>query len=250
MSLGVALLLSLSHPISARNWMELVPSSVWNQADPEAVRYLMLTDHFLAGSVPPPSTAEPTWKPMTRIPTKVPTAAPTMAPTAPPTTPQPTPQPTASPTLPPTPEPIDSNEPYPRNPVPVDPMPWYFNYDISNRSVFGPGEMALIQDEFTFIVGVRNNRWGTVTNPPDFYWKEFTNDGWGTWKGILDRADVYRNRCADGSLQSPVDIRENTPCTDTHRIQSQVSNHPSTKIEALTRFPHGFSQPCYFPYFP
>lgn len=222
----------------ARTWADIVMPTLLNPGDPNGIAYLLRTDPFLSGSTgtsPPSLEDNASTFPATGVRTQAPTKSPTLPPTQPrttfPTTIQPTKAPTTSPTSQPTsrPTPRPTSQPsqppdlYPPNPEPADPMPWYFNYNISDKAKYGPGVMGLVQTGETFSVAIRNNMWDDLTNPPDFYWNEFTDSGWGPWKGALESRDVHRNRCSSGRVQSPIDLRENTKCIEHHQIRSLVS---------------------------
>jgi carbonic anhydrase len=114
---------------------------------------------------------------------------------------------------------ITNTEPFPEKPLPAVPMPWYFNYD--STSNYGPGEIGLFSKEGLFDINVHNNHWGQVELAPLSYWEEFTANGWGPWKGVLDNHDpTNRNSCETGNMQSPIDVRENggAICIETHEI--------------------------------
>lgn len=115
-------------------------------------------------------------------------------------------------------EKIDKSVPFPERPLPAVPMPWYFNYDSGSR--YGPGKIGLFSREGVFDIGVHGNNWGKVELAPLSYWEEFTANGWGPWKGVLDNHDpTHRNLCETGSMQSPVDVRNNgAVCIETHQI--------------------------------
>lgn len=199
--------------VGARSWSEIVSPTVLSPVDARAVNYLVVTDPFFENKVlVDPSTTPP--------PTQFPTMEPTMAPTTRSPTFYPTETPTTSPTESPTPPP----DPYPPNKPPKDPKAWYFNYNMTQESPYGPGELGLIQHNGNFRVGLKNNNWGSVSNPPNFYWKEFTDEGWGPWKGVLENRDVARNMCEKGNMQSPIDVKQNgAVCHEHHEVRSLVS---------------------------
>ena len=128
-----------------------------------------------------------------------------------------TPQPTATPT-----SPLD---PFPPIQTPLNPDPWYFNYDTRRDSKYGPGFPSLQSINGRPLMGYNNNAWGSVTNPPRPYWMEFTEaDGYGPWQGVLQNRDVLRNMCSRVGLQSPIDIKPNgAQCTEHHQVRSRVS---------------------------
>lgn len=113
----------------------------------------------------------------------------------------------------------DNTTAFPEKPIPAVPMPWYFNYD-SNTN-YGPGEISLFSSqEGSFQVGVDHNNWGQVELAPNSYWEEFTANGWGPWKGVLEIHDpMNRNVCETGNMQSPIDVKDNgAACLETHQI--------------------------------
>ena len=115
----------------------------------------------------------------------------------------------------------NSSNPFPEKPLPAVPMPWYFNYD--STSGYGPGEIGLFSREGDFAVGVHNNHWGQVELAPLSYWEEFTANGWGPWKGVLDiHGPTSRNLCEMGNMQSPIDVKDNggAVCMETHQIHT------------------------------
>jgi carbonic anhydrase len=127
----------------------------------------------------------------------------------------PTVNPTQVPTIAPTVDPYKDNEP------PADPEDWYFNYDTS--SPHGPGgEVSLVQSASSglFTAHMQDNHWGQVSRPPNDYWNEFIDDGFGPWRGTLQVHEPSVNRCAMGQLQSPIDVRDNgAVCHETHQIR-------------------------------
>jgi carbonic anhydrase len=136
--------------------------------------------------------------------------------TQPPATTSPTLLPTHAATSPPT--SVPRSDLYPEVDVPAHPDPWYFNYNAT--SPFGPGEPALARNGQVFEVDIRNNGWGTTSRPPYDYWKEFTYDGFGPWKGLLDINKPLRNKCGTGMVQSPIDIRESgAVCHEHHQVR-------------------------------
>jgi hypothetical protein len=238
----VVVALLLPSVARARVWTDIVSPTVLNQLDANVISYLVSTDPFFSGVIAqrPETAPEPAPRPApVPGPAPEPTtlaapthdaptpARPTPAPTTTPT-PLPTESPTSSPTNRPsslpTAQPTDSPDPYPPNEPPSNPMPWYFNYDISDDSSYGPGELGLLPVDGSFRVGVKNNNWGSVSNPSNSYWNEFTDDGWGPWKGVLENRDPSRNLCETGEMQSPIDVRENgATCDETHEVRSLVS---------------------------
>ena len=125
--------------------------------------------------------------------------------------------PTSSPTISPT-----DRDPYPPSEVPLRPDPWYFNFDTSNGAKYGPGTIGLaLQEAGFFETGVRNDNWGRVSRPPDDYWKEFTDEGFGPWSSVLQIHEPMQNQCSVGNFQSPIDLRENGAlCQEHHEVRS------------------------------
>lgn len=74
-------------------------------------------------------------------------------------------------------------------------------------------------------VGYRNNGWSTVGNPPGRLnnWLEFSDNGYGPWKGVLGNRDPMRNMCSRVGLQSPIDLYESgAKCEEHHEVRSRV----------------------------
>lgn len=156
-----------------------------------------------------PATSQPTVSP-TLVPTLVPTTSPTTAPTFSP----PTSSPTSSPT--------DVPDPYPFNEPPNNPDPWYFNYDTRPDALYGPGHPGIVPNNDGFTVNFKNNGWTAVSNPPDSYWREFDDNGFGPWKGTLANHIPERNRCHRVGMQSPIDVFHNNlgVCHEHHEVRS------------------------------
>lgn len=211
---------SLVSPFAeGRKWTDVVPPSVMDPIDGGAFRYLIDSDPFLNGNIIPQTDA-PTVDPAraTTGPTQEPSFHPTFAPTE---------VPTVVPTLHPTTAlPTENPNPYPELPEPANPPAHYFNYNTNESARYGPGKLALIKgSDSSFHVGMKNNRWGSVKSPLNNYWKEFTNEGWGPWKGVLDNRNVYRNVCESGKMQSPIDLKPNgAACRESHEVRSLVSS--------------------------
>ena len=187
---------------------------------------------------------DPSYKPTTvptispsSTPTTSPTASPTMerisndsssAPTLSPTTSSPTWSPTDSPETLSTFVPSESatstttiasaltedNEAsmtFVPNPVPPNPPPWYFNYDI-NDNEYGP------------------NAWGNV-DVSNHFLKEFTAEGWGPLQGHLEAKMPLLNRCGGRERrQSPKNVFDQDICESHHEIRSfcgsrSISSH-------------------------
>lgn len=168
-----------------------------------------------------PPTALPTIPPTT-----LPTVPPTVVPTSIPTTLAPTTSvPTAVPTMT-TPLPVLM---FPPNPVPSNPYAGYFNYDPTD-SDYGPDE------------------WGDV-DTSNSYLKEFSNNGFGTWRGHLGERDPTKNRCDPRSrdFQSPIDLYQTVGeaeavCDAPHQIRSRPANYGVSSTRLKKRIePHKLS---------
>jgi len=137
---------------------------------------------------------------------------------------------------------------YPEDSItPLQPPRWYFNYDTSSDSLYGPGYSVLSfssENPNELIVEYGNNAWvhyespppmdpdaamalanglsdpnthrdGTATeveeDSPFFYWDEFGPDGigFGPWKGALASRNLRStpNHCGNVGRQSPIDVR-------------------------------------------
>ena len=114
-----------------------------------------------------------------------------------------------------------SDDEYPTNHAPSNPPRGYFNYDIGHQAKYGPGYPNYIQDgDNNFKIRYKNNQWGNVQKPNNYYWDEFGWNGWGTWKGILSNHNMDQSVCASGNRQSPIDIRKSgVACVETHQIR-------------------------------
>jgi carbonic anhydrase len=144
-----------------------------------------------------------------------------------PTTLAPSPNPSRRATKLPTVKPIDfptiapTVDLYRDSVPPADPEDWYFNYDGS--SPYGPGgDVTLVQSVTTglFDAHMQDNHWGEVSRPPNDYWNEFGDDGFGPWRGTLQLYEPSKNRCATGQMQSPIDVRDNgAACRERHQIR-------------------------------
>lgn len=127
-----------------------------------------------------------------------------------PTTTGPTIHPSRSPTLLPSPSPTAKD--FLPNPIPDDPPPFYFNYDLNDEQ-YGP------------------NAW-TRVDMTNTYWSEFGNEGFGPWKRHLTRSipDITKNRCGEPAKQSPVHLSPLVtkdhiiPCSASHQIRHRVSS--------------------------
>lgn len=196
----------------ARSWKDVVLIHDANPKDTMGLAYLDAVDPRFD------DTMAPTFAPTTAVPTFAPTAS--QAPSASPApTKDPTSQPSTSPTASPT-----VTDPYPMNPVPDRPDRWYFNYDTRPQSDHGPGQPAMQVQHGKLVMGYDHNAWKDVFVDPQSYWREFTNNGFGTWKGVLDNRDPLRNRCGRIGMQSPIDLRPNgAKCEEHHEVRSRVS---------------------------
>jgi hypothetical protein len=213
--IGVALWFSLFvGTMSSRSWEALVASSELGPLDVGAISYIARSDPFFENLVMQNASA-----------TLTPTASPTALPTQTPTTASPTIPPSAAPSSTPSLAPTKIPELYSPMEAPSNPPANFFNYNSTDGANYGPGELGLLSDNGTFKVEIKNNKWGSVDTTSDSYWKEFTNDGWGPWKGILADFDVYSNMCESGSIQSPIDLKENgAVCDEFHEVRSKVRN--------------------------
>lgn len=158
-----------------------------------------------------PSTIAPSPSPSAN-PTESPTGAPTISPSESPTS-IPTSNPTSAPTV----------DPYKDHTPPDNPDPWYFNY---NDASITDGEVALVQNaNGIFEVSHQQRSWGTVSLPPNYYWNEFSDAGFGPWSNILQIHEPSKNQCVDGQMQSPIDVRENgAVCRERHQIRIKPGN--------------------------
>ncbi|GAX21962.1 hypothetical protein FisN_16Hh047 [Fistulifera solaris] len=225
----IPFLLLLETADASRNWADLVDSSELQPLDPNANNYLLRFDPFERANdteeddenveMEPPAVAADNDDISSPAPSDSNTGNPL---TLPPLDDTPVLwQPPELPIL----NFTNNNDPYPEKPLPAVPMPWYFNYD--STSNFGPGEIGLFSKEGLFDINVHNNHWGQVELAPLSYWEEFTANGWGPYQGVLDNHDpTNRNLCETGSLQSPIDVRENGGgvCKETHQIHTHAGD--------------------------
>lgn len=226
--------LELPQWTTARSWTVIDPFHTLTPVDKGPLDELLLEDDPFLFTMSPtmsppsaaPSTSEPSESPtMKPTITAVPTVKPTRSPTGPPT-PAPTDIPTATPTAAPTtPAPVVVPY-YPPVLPPQNPGPGYFNYDYRSISKYGPGNPQLIHiNSTTFEIQFRNNGWARVSPEHYNYWKEFGDNGFGPWKGILSKHRVEKNMCGNTGMQSPINL-EVTPdskCYETHQVRSRVS---------------------------
>lgn len=116
---------------------------------------------------------------------------------------------------------LTDSERFFESPVPQNPPRGYFNYDIRDSSLYGPGYPAMIRDDDGFKIVYQNNAWKFVQNPNNFYWREFTNNGFGAWSGSLATRDFSENQCGNVGMQSPIDIRlSGVACVEHHQIRT------------------------------
>jgi hypothetical protein len=243
----VILLFGLSNVVQARSWSEIQPLQDSEPRDSAGIAYLAGTDALIAHSSPP--TTSPSSSIQTASPTITSTVSPgfTRSATYTPTTKMPSytssyitsaanlqttyssPPTTSAPTtrLPSSPAPTPPVDPYPPIQTPLFPEAWYFNYDTRSQSLYGPGYPSLQIVNNQPLMGYNNNAWAGVSNPPHYYWNEFTDtNGYGPWKGVLQNYDVSRNMCGRVGLQSPIDIQASgATCIEHHQIRSRVSTH-------------------------
>jgi len=183
-----------------------------DEVDLSGLMYLREEDPYYINTAPPtvaPETSSPT---AGSIDTSPPIAAPTLAPTT-----LPTETPTSNPTAP-----ID---PYPPNIAPLRPESSYFNYDTSKDAKYGPGYTGIIKTAKGLEIGYKNNAWTNVKEPPfpRSTWLEFSDKGYGTWKGVLGNRDPLTNQCGRVGRQSPIDLRESgAKCDEHHEVRSRV----------------------------
>jgi carbonic anhydrase len=224
-ALRVVLLLVFLEQSWARSWRDLELIQDLEPKDIAAVVYLNTQD-LLQRSVLSESSTQlarerastekslPTTNAPSPSPLLVQSAKPSFRPSGSPTRP-PTASPMSSPSIAPTSDPYKENEP------PANPDKWYFNYDLSAASRFGPGKLGLIRENGAFTVDIENDQWGQVARPPDDYWTEFTDNGFGPWKGTLQNHDPTKNICQTGNQQSPIDVRENgAVCYEHHQVRT------------------------------
>ena len=210
----VILCLLLCSTAFARSWKDIEVLHGTTPHDP--------FDHFvIAAADNPLDTAAPTPNPTyTRFSTTSPTFQQSERPSMAPVTLLPTRQPTSHPSE----SPSEQPEKYPFNDPPLFPQPWYFNYDTRPDARFGPGHHGLVQTENGFVAAFKNNLWAEWEAPSgsDYYWNEFTDSGWGAWKGVLSSRMPSRNQCGRSGRQSPIDVRENGlgKCDETHEVRS------------------------------
>lgn len=118
---------------------------------------------------------------------------------------------------------LPDSQRFPTNPAPAIPPRDYFNYDIQQTSLYGPGYPAFMRDENGFSVRYENNGWKFVQSPThNNYWKEFSSSGYGAWNGALASRNMNLNTCGNVGLQSPIDIRlSGVACVEHHQIRNR-----------------------------
>lgn len=220
----MAMLVTMASPhiAMARTWKDIqLLHSFETPLQVVDLDFLFSPTDPLGTPAPTGPTFSPTLAPITAQPTLGPTSLPTRDPTL---------APTASPTMPPTNLPTDVPDPYPSNEPPDNPDPWYFNYDTRPEAQYGPGYPGILVGDAGFSVSFKNNGWTYVENPPDFYWKEFSNDGFGPWVGTLDNHIPDRNRCHNVGMQSPIDVAHNNlgVCHEHHEVRSLTGDYRIT----------------------
>lgn len=164
-------------------------------------------------NAPSPMPSRTSTQTPTQQPTTIPSSSPTLSPSL-----NPSGVPTSTPSMLPT-----VGDPYPPSDAPLYPNPWYYNYNTSYGAKYGPGIVGLVahDDSGIFDTGMRNENWGRVSHPPDDYWTEFTDQGFGPWKSVLQIHGPTQNQCSTGKLQSPIDLRENGAlCQEHHEVRS------------------------------
>lgn len=226
---GVACLLLLFLQSSARSWRDIPPlHDLAFRPDLDGQQFLRLQEQKYrleasrSGSgISPALSSSPSLLASSSNRPSVPVVVPTVAPNQSPSTGIPTDSPSLFPTTFPTSSPTPKPDPFLPNELPENPEAWYFNYDLSEDSKYGPGELGIVLKDQTFQVGIKNDRWGSVSRPPDDYWKEFAYNGYGPWSDVLADHRPLRNVCATGTLQSPIDVRESgATCEEFHEVRS------------------------------
>lgn len=133
--------------------------------------------------------------------------------------------------------PNNDDDLYPFNHPPTFPDPWYFNYDTRPDALYGPGQMVVEPTSSGLKSLYRNNKWADVPVASDYYWKEFTDDGFGPWKGVLSNYMPSRNRCGRVGLQSPIDVRNNGLglCEEHHEVRSAAGDYPLSNNDEVKK---------------
>ena len=234
--LVVALLLTnQQRQCTARSWRDVpldnahvvpIDTSLYLYMQQQELLYKTLVDEIEGGllrSHSPPAVLERT--PSTIAPSPSPSAEPSSSPTGTPTlspSSTPTETPTSSPTSTPTIDPYKDHQP------PENPDPSYFNYFDATD-----GNVALVQrSNGLFEVNLQQIPWGRVSLPPNYYWNEFSNTGFGTWKNVLQIHEPSINQCDNGHMQSPIDVQENGAiCRERHQIRNLPGNTQGASIQ-------------------
>lgn len=175
---------------------------------------------FTASPLMPP-TLLPSASPSTSEPSKQPTPAQTVTPrpTSRPPSMSPSFAPCSAPSMTPTSSPtLDEFAP---NPAPSNAPSTYFNYDPT--SPYGPGNPQLVYHNSSLNKVVYfSNGWESAAG--DGYWKEFDDNGFGPWQGVLSRHQLSKSHCGNVGKQSPIDVKSNgAECYEHHQIRSRVS---------------------------
>jgi hypothetical protein len=164
----------------------------------------------------PLNTMAPTIAPTTSTPSSMPSRAPSDSPSL---------SPSQTPSVYPSGFPSETPDPYPPNDEPLLVERSYFNYNVTVGARYGPGHVGITQEtDGTFHIEYKDNAWPSVEEPANSIWKEFTDDGWGVWKGEFTSSDPLVNRCANVGNQSPIDLVESgVACRESHEVRSLVS---------------------------
>jgi len=206
-------LLTLLGNSAARSWTDIELLHSAEEVDMSGILYLREQDPYYINTPPPtvaPTSASSASRPTySSKPTATPSAAPTSIPTSAPSS-----------------KPTESPDPYPENEPPFIPDPGYFNYDTSRDARYGPGYPGLVNGDKGMVVGYKNNGWVNAKEPPypRSTWIEFSDNGYGTWKGVLGNRDPLSNQCGRVGRQSPIDLRESgASCDEHHEVRTRVS---------------------------
>jgi carbonic anhydrase len=189
----------------SRQWTDISLRHYTRPEDKAGDAYLDANDRLYRNTV------QPTFSPTaSTVPTLSPTR--TLAPSTQPPSSNPT---SPAPTLTP--------DPYPPIPEPESAAPWYFNYNTSSEAAYGPGYPSVVLGgDGTLQMAYKNNWWSGVFTDPNSDWIEFTNNGFGPWRGTLDNRDPLRNQCDRVGMQSPIDLYETgASCDETHEVRSR-----------------------------
>lgn len=207
---------------SARSWTDIDLYHGEDSKDLSGILYLSSVDRYYKNTV------EPTYAPTTLTPTADPTssARPSILPSA---------SPSSAPSSAPTPDIFAPNDP------PDNPDPWYFNYDTRKEAKYGPGYPEIVHTgrNTGFAMGYKNNQWATVQDRPYPFntWLEFSDNGYGTWKGALGNRNPLANQCTRIGRQSPIDLHESeATCEEHHEVRSRVSLCLHMRVKILRRY--------------